>query len=163
MKFLLGGDIINNSTKQHITAIEPRHQSPRAKQECQTSEAFWGKFLFHINTTLGNTGPVSLLFTAVLTTISSASGQSLLFRKEIPISTFSGILVEMWLVLCPFFFSTLLTLRVVWVRTLSGRTLAGLPMEQLEVQELTATPSPGLCLNWKQRSQLYGPVDNGFS
>lgn len=61
-------------------------------------------------------------------------------QKEIPMSTFSGMPLEMWLLLRPFFSSISLTLRVGWVRTWSGSTLADLSVKQLEVQELIASP-----------------------
>lgn len=48
--------------------------------------------------------------------------------------------METWLLLRPFFSSISLTLRVGWVRTWSGSTLADLSVKQLEVQELIASP-----------------------
>lgn len=54
-------------------------------------------------------------------------------------STFSGIPLEMWFLLPPFFSSTSRTLRV-WVRALSGSTLASLSVEKLEVKELPEHP-----------------------
>lgn len=100
----------------------------------------------------GYTGPVSLHFTA-------ASGQSLLFRKEVLINTFSGIPLGMWLLLCSFFSSTSITLRVGWVKVWSGSAVAGLFVEQLEVQKFT-TPAL-LASQLKTKVESCGQGDNG--
>lgn len=52
-------------------------------------------------------------------------------------SPFSEMPLKMWLLFCSLLSSTSLTHRAVW---LNGSSHAGLSVEQLEVQELTAAP-----------------------
>lgn len=93
--------------------------------------------------------------------IPTASDRSLLFRKEMPVSTFSGMPLEMWLLLHFFFSSTFLTHGALWVRAYVWKYFCRLFYGAAGGSGAHCSCSPGLCFNWLQRLEPCGQVDDG--